>query len=158
MSLMTFVNVFSWLRRLQSPNRVGFVFREHNIMTEHFQTCAIARTAELIGDTYVILIIRDLMECPKRFGQLQESLQDVLPVTTSGKGQSVRISPKTLSQRLKLLEAAVVISRQAYAEVPPRVEYALTEKGRALSDIIEAMRAFGERYLPLEGELLTESA
>jgi DNA-binding HxlR family transcriptional regulator len=103
--------------------------------------CPIARTAELVGDTWTILIVRDLMSGSKRFNQLQESLGHV--------------SPKTLSQRLKMLEAAKILTRQAYAEIPPRVEYTLTEKGHALFAIIEAMRAFGERYLSsLENEPL----
>ncbi len=97
-----------------------------------FDTCPIARTARLIGDTWTLLIVRDLMRGNKRFGELEELLAG--------------ISPKTLSRRLKMLEAANVISRQAYAEIPPRVEYALTEKGKALVPIIEAMEQFGEMY------------
>jgi DNA-binding HxlR family transcriptional regulator len=96
--------------------------------------CPIARTARLIGDTWTLLIIRDLMERCRRFGELQASLG--------------AISPKTLSQRLKMLEGADVITREAHAEIPPRVEYRLTEKGRALGGIIEAMREYGERYGP----------
>ncbi len=102
-------------------------------MTHHIPDhCPIARTARLIGDTWTLLIVRDLMRGHKRFGELEESL--------SG------ISPKTLSQRLKMLEAAGVITRQAFAEIPPRVEYALTDKGQALIPIIEAMQEFGERF------------
>lgn len=105
----------------------------------HNQTiCPIARTAELLGDTWTLLIVRDLMSGSKRFGHLQESLGHV--------------SPKTLSQRLKALENADILTRHAFSEIPPRVEYTLTEKGFALSGIIEAMAAFGERYLPLEEE------
>ncbi len=99
--------------------------------------CPIARTAALIGDAWTLLIVRDLMRGHKRFGELEESL--------SG------ISPKTLSQRLKMLEAAGVITRQAFAEIPPRVEYALTEKGEALIPHIEAMQAFGERFADDDG-------
>lgn len=95
--------------------------------------CPIARTAELVGDTWTILIVRDLMRGARRFGQLQTSLGSV--------------SPKTLSQRLKMLEAAEILTRHAYAEIPPRVEYSLTEKGHALLSIVEAMREFGEQYL-----------
>src|SRR5437763_843669 len=104
------------------------------------QNCPIGRTAELVGDTWTILIVRDLMSGSKRFGQLQESLGHV--------------SPKTLSQRLKTLEYADLLTREAFAEIPPRVEYTLTEKGRALSDVIQAMAAFGERYLSLESVVL----
>lgn len=106
----------------------------HDMSTSHSKNeCPIARTAELVGDTWTILIVRDLMSGARRFGQLQESLGSV--------------SPKTLSQRLKLLESAQILTRHAYAEIPPRVEYSLTEKGRALVTIIEAMREFGEKHL-----------
>jgi DNA-binding HxlR family transcriptional regulator len=101
--------------------------------TEHGEDCPIAKTARLVGDTWTLLIVRDLLSGPKRFGQLQESLGN--------------ISPKTLSQRLKMLEHAGFIWRHAYAEIPPRVEYDLTEKGEALSDIIQALFEFGERHL-----------
>ena len=101
-------------------------------LEEHVD-CPIAKTARLVGDTWTLLIVRDLLKGPKRFGELQESLGN--------------ISPKTLSQRLKMLEAADLINRHAYAEIPPRVEYDLTEKGHALSEIIQAMSDFGERYL-----------
>jgi DNA-binding HxlR family transcriptional regulator len=57
-----------------------------------------------------------------------------------------RVSPKTVSQRLKMLEEAKLVERQAYAEIPPRVEYRLTEKGEALADILKAIESFGERY------------
>jgi DNA-binding HxlR family transcriptional regulator len=94
--------------------------------------CPIGRTAKLVGDTWTLLIVRDLLTGPKRFGQLQDAL--------------AKISPKTLSQRLKMLEAANLITRHAYAEIPPRVEYELTETGQALSTIIKALTDFGERY------------
>jgi DNA-binding HxlR family transcriptional regulator len=96
-------------------------------------TCPVERTAHLLGDSWTILIVRDLMNGSKRFGQLQDSLGSV--------------SPKTLSHRLKMLEQAAIITRRAYPEIPPRVEYALTEKGRALCQVIDAMRTFGETYL-----------
>ncbi len=57
------------------------------------------------------------------------------------------VSPKTVSQRLKMLEEMGFVQRQAFLEIPPRVEYRLTEKGRALADIMEAIKQFGERYL-----------
>ncbi|MCB9452489.1 MAG: helix-turn-helix transcriptional regulator [Anaerolineaceae bacterium] len=101
---------------------------------EQVNECPIARAAELVGDLWVLLIVRDLMGGPKRFKNLQESLGS--------------ISPKTLSQRLKMLEETGLINREAFAEIPPRVEYSLTEKGLALSDVIEAIRNFGETHLP----------
>src|SRR5699024_1006585 len=91
--------------------------------------CPVARTAELIGNKWTPLILRDLATGEQRFSQLERSL--------SG------ISPKTLSERLKKLEDAGVLSRRCYPEVPPRVEYALTPKGHALMPVIETMREFG---------------
>jgi DNA-binding HxlR family transcriptional regulator len=105
--------------------------------------CPIARAAALVGDTWTILIVRDLMGGARRFGALQQSLGAV--------------SPKTLSQRLKFLEAEGIVSRQAFPEIPPRVEYNLTEKGQALSEIMEALRLFGERYLALDEPILDAS-
>ncbi|MDQ4045217.1 MAG: helix-turn-helix transcriptional regulator [Chloroflexota bacterium] len=98
--------------------------------------CPVARTADLIGNRWTPLILRDLAVGEKRFSQLERSL--------SG------ISPKTLSERLKRLEEAQVVSRRCYAEVPPRVEYALTEKGEALLPVIDTMREFGTAWLAEE--------
>lgn len=107
-------------------------------MKQNNNPCPIARTAELVGDTYTILIVRDLMGGSKRFGELQDSLAGV--------------SPKTLSARLKGLEAADILTRRAFPEIPPRVEYTLTEKGRALLAVLEAMSDFGEKFLPVVEE------
>lgn len=95
--------------------------------------CPIARTVSLIGDRWTPLIVRDLAAGCLRFGELQRSL--------SG------ISPKTLSDRLRRLEDAEVIRRACYAEMPPRVEYSLTEKGHALLAVVESMRDFGDTWL-----------
>ena len=104
---------------------------------ESMDACTIspvmANTIRLIGDMWTLLIVYSLMDGSKRFGELLEALGN--------------ISPKTLSQRLKLLEEARFVERHAYMEIPPRVEYTLTEKGRALMGIIEAIRDFGMRYL-----------
>jgi DNA-binding HxlR family transcriptional regulator len=94
--------------------------------------CPIARTAILIGDRWTPLIVRDL-EPGCRLSELQRSLNG--------------ISPKTLSDRLRRLEEAEVISRTCFAEVPPRVEYRLTGKGHALLSVLESMRTFGEEWL-----------
>ncbi|MDQ3658010.1 MAG: helix-turn-helix transcriptional regulator [Chloroflexota bacterium] len=96
--------------------------------------CPVARTAELIGNKWTPLIIRDLVKGEKRFSELERSLRG--------------ISPKTLSERLKKLEDAQVVNRRCYAEVPPRVEYTLTEKGIALLPVIDSMRAYGATWLP----------
>lgn len=95
--------------------------------------CPIARTAEIISGKWTLLIIRDLVSGVKRFNQLERSLQG--------------ISPKTLSERLRSLEEEGIIKRQTFAEVPPRVEYSLTEKGHDLGCVIENMRTFGKRWL-----------
>jgi DNA-binding HxlR family transcriptional regulator len=95
--------------------------------------CPIARTAILIGDRWTPLIVRDLEPGCRRFGELQRSLAG--------------ISPKTLSDRLRRLEEAGVLSRTCFAEVPPRVEYSLTPKGHALLPVLESMRDFGELWL-----------
>src|SRR5437588_9322493 len=95
--------------------------------------CPVARTAEIISGKWTLLIIRDLVSGVKRFNQLERSLQG--------------ISPKTLSERLRSLEEEGIITRQMFAEVPPRVEYALTEKGHDLVCVIENMRTFGKRWL-----------
>lgn len=95
--------------------------------------CPVARTAEIIGNKWTPLIVRDLARGERRFSELERSL--------------VGISPKTLSERLKRLEEAGVVTRDCFAEVPPRVEYALTAKGFALLPVIESMRAFGRSWL-----------
>jgi DNA-binding HxlR family transcriptional regulator len=95
--------------------------------------CPVAKTANLIGHRWTPLILRDLSEGSRRFGELQRSL--------------VGISPKTLSERLKRLEESGVVERTCFAEVPPRVEYNLTVKGHALLPIIEAMRGYGAAWL-----------
>jgi DNA-binding HxlR family transcriptional regulator len=95
--------------------------------------CPVARTAELIGNKWTPLILRDLALGEMRFSQLERSL--------------IGISPKTLSERLKKLEEAEIVTRCCYAEVPPRVEYALTSKGTALLPVIETMREFGTAWL-----------
>jgi DNA-binding HxlR family transcriptional regulator len=96
--------------------------------------CPVARTAKLIGNKWTPLIVRDLAGGQRRFSELERSL--------------IGISPKTLSERLKRLEEATIVARQCYAEVPPRVEYSLTEKGFALLPVIDQMREFGARWLP----------
>ena len=98
--------------------------------------CPVARTAQIISNKWTPLIVRDLARGERRFSQLQRSL--------------VGISQKTLTERLKYLEAVAVIERRCYAEVPPRVVYSLTEKGRALLPVIESMRAYGVAWLKRE--------
>lgn len=95
------------------------------------ETCGVTKTIKVIGAKWTTLILRDLFVGTKRFGELQRSL--------SG------ISSKTLSVRLQELEADGIINKHVFAEVPPHVEYSLTEKGQSLRQIIDDMRAWGER-------------
>jgi DNA-binding HxlR family transcriptional regulator len=104
--------------------------------TEQGETCAthpVGRALRLLGDVWTLLIVYTLLSGTKRFGELLAAMGNV--------------SPKTVSQRLKMLEEIGFVHRQAYLEIPPRVEYRLTEKGLALVDIMEAIKQFGERYL-----------
>ena len=91
------------------------------------------RTAEIVCGKWTLLVIRDLAEGRSRFCELERSLQG--------------ISPRTLSLRLRALEEEGIVERQTFPEVPPRVEYALTDKGRALVPLIEDMRAYGLQWL-----------
>jgi DNA-binding HxlR family transcriptional regulator len=99
--------------------------------------CPVARTASIVSGKWTLLIIRDLTTGTKRFSELERSL--------------VGISPKTLSERLSALEGEGILQRKTYAEVPPKVEYSLTEKGQALFVIIEDMRAYGRLWLGCKG-------
>jgi DNA-binding HxlR family transcriptional regulator len=96
-------------------------------------TCAVAATAELIASKWTPLIVHDLSEGPRRFMQLEHACPG--------------ISPRTLSERLQMLEGEGIVIRRSYPESPPRVEYELTEKGLALLPIIDAMRQFGHAWL-----------
>jgi DNA-binding HxlR family transcriptional regulator len=102
-------------------------------VVEAKESCPVCRTAEIVCGKWTLLVIRDLAAGRSRFCELERSLQG--------------ISPRTLSLRLRALEEEGVVARQTYPEVPPRVEYALTEKGRALVPLIEDMRAYGTRWL-----------
>jgi DNA-binding HxlR family transcriptional regulator len=96
-------------------------------------TCSVAACAAIIGAKWTALLVHDLSEGPRRFSELEHSCAG--------------ISPRTLSERLRVLEDEEIIVRRSYPESPPRVEYALTEKGTALLPIIDAMREFGHHWL-----------
>jgi DNA-binding HxlR family transcriptional regulator len=99
--------------------------------------CPVCRTAEIVCAKWTILVVRDLAEGRSRFCELERSLAG--------------ISPRTLSLRLRALEEEGIVERRTYPEVPPRVEYALTDKGRALIPIIDSMRTYGTEWLQAEG-------
>jgi DNA-binding HxlR family transcriptional regulator len=109
---------------------------QHTPTTDQGAICAtqpLGRALRLLGDVWNLMIIYTLLAGTRRFGELLEALGNV--------------SPKTLSHRLKMLEELGFVQRHAFLEIPPRVEYCLTEKGLALVDIMEAIKRFGERYL-----------
>jgi DNA-binding HxlR family transcriptional regulator len=101
-------------------------------------TCPVCRTADVVCGKWTLLIIRDLAEGSSRFCELERSLEG--------------ISPRTLSLRLRALEGEGVVARHTFPEVPPRVEYGLTEKGEALVPLIEDMRRYGMRWLAEDAE------
>lgn len=94
--------------------------------------CPVETTLTLIGDKWKVLILRDLMPGTKRFGELKRSLGHV--------------SQKVLTSQLRDMEANGLVSRKVYAEVPPRVEYTLTDVGYSLKPILDAMWTWGEKY------------
>jgi DNA-binding HxlR family transcriptional regulator len=98
--------------------------------------CPVCATADIVCGKWTLLLVRDLSEGNSRFCELERSLAG--------------ISPRTLSLRMRALEEEGIVRRTTYAEVPPRVEYALTEKGEALLPIIESMRDYGEMWLGAE--------
>ena len=95
--------------------------------------CPVCRTADIVCGKWTLLVIRDLAEHKARFCELERSLEG--------------ISPRTLSLRLRALEEQGIVARKTFPEVPPRVEYTLTDKGRALVPIIEGMRQYGRDWL-----------
>lgn len=97
--------------------------------------CPVETTLTLIGNKWKVLILRDLMTGTKRFGELKKSIGTV--------------SQKVLTAQLRDMEADGLVNRKVYAEVPPHVEYSLTELGESLSPILDAMRNWGEHYRKL---------
>src|SRR3990172_12583402 len=101
------------------------------------QDCPIARTLDVIGDRWTLLIIRDLFLGRSRFNEFRQS--------------TPRISPKLLSERLKRLEEQGLVGRSLQDGYPPRAEYRLTEKGRSIFPVLYAIGTWGAEYL-FEGE------
>lgn len=94
--------------------------------------CPIARAARLLGDTWTLLIVYHLSDGARRFSQLEDA---------------TGMSPRVLAGRLRELEGQGMLTRTQYPEIPPRVEYELTDKGRATLPSLEALRAFGAHWL-----------
>lgn len=94
--------------------------------------CPVETTLTLIGDKWKVLILRDLITGTKRFGELKKSIGSV--------------SQKVLTAQLRDMEESGLVIRKVYAEVPPRVEYSLTELGYSLKPILDAMQCWGEGY------------
>src|SRR5680860_374520 len=103
--------------------------------------CPVCACAEIISGKWTLLVIRDLATGSRRFCELERSLDG--------------ISPRTLSLRLRALEECGVLERHTFPAVPPRVEYALTVKGKALVPLINDMRRYGTRWLPAAEPALT---
>ena len=99
--------------------------------------CPVETTLTLISDKWKVLIIRDLLPGTKRFGELRKSIGSV--------------SQKVLTTQLRQMEERGLLTRTVYPEVPPRVEYALTELGHCLEPVLEAMRDWGEAYKAKNG-------
>ena len=94
--------------------------------------CPVETTLILMGDRWKILIVRDLLTGTKRFGELKKSLTG--------------ISQKVLTSHLRAMEESGLVNRKVYAEVPPKVEYSLTETGKSLNLVLDAMWKWGEDY------------
>lgn len=101
-------------------------------MKKELPACPVETTLLLIGDKWKVLILRDLIGGTKRFGELRKSIGS--------------ISQKMLTQQLRDMEEDGLVDRKVYAEVPPRVEYSLTEDGVSLKPILDSLWAWGEQY------------
>lgn len=99
---------------------------------EEMPICPVATTVELIGSKWKLLIIRNLLVRPWRFNELKKDLEG--------------ISQKVLTDNLRSLESGGIITRTVYPEVPPRVEYALSELGETLKPILDSMAEWGQLY------------
>lgn len=100
--------------------------------TKELPACPVETTLTLIGDKWKVLILRDLMPGTKRFGELKKSIGHV--------------SQKVLTAQLRDMEENGLLHRRTYAEVPPRVEYSLTDLGRSLKPVLDALQEWGARY------------
>ncbi|HJD34031.1 MAG TPA: helix-turn-helix transcriptional regulator [Candidatus Mediterraneibacter tabaqchaliae] len=105
---------------------------ETKTVKKELPACPVETTLMLIGDKWKVLILRDLLPGTKRFGELKKSIGNV--------------SQKVLTAQLRDMESNGLVNRKVYPEVPPRVEYSLTELGRSLKPILDAMWDWGEEF------------
>lgn len=105
--------------------------------TKTLPACPVETTLTLISDKWKVLILRDLLTGTKRFGELKKSIGGV--------------SQKVLTAQLRQMEDSGLLTRTVYPEVPPRVEYALTELGLSLKPVLDALQIWGERYKETAG-------
>ena len=105
---------------------------ETKTVKKELPACSVETTLMLIGDKWKVLILRDLLPGTKRFGELKKSIGNV--------------SQKVLTAQLRNMESNGLVNRKVYPEVPPRVEYSLTELGRSLKPILDAMWDWGEEF------------
>jgi DNA-binding HxlR family transcriptional regulator len=106
------------------------------------QACPVARSLEVIGERWTLLIVRDLLAGPRRFQDFQASLRG--------------IAPNLLSERLKLMEEYGLVSRRFYSEHPPRAEYVLTQKGKELGHVVGALAVWGSHHLYRQAAVVHE--
>lgn len=97
------------------------------------QACKVDQALKFLGNKWTFLILYNLVEEKKRFKELQYLLNG--------------ISPKTLTERLRALEEKGLVSREIYPVIPPKVEYSITEKGRELKEVFDALNTWGKKYL-----------
>ncbi|MDE6923555.1 MAG: helix-turn-helix transcriptional regulator [Oscillospiraceae bacterium] len=102
------------------------------VTLKELPACPVETTLTLISDKWKVLILRDLMPGTKRFGELRKSIGTV--------------TQKVLTSQLRQMEESGLVIRTVYPEVPPRVEYTLTDLGRSLDPVLDAMRNWGEDY------------
>ncbi len=109
------------------------MFRTKSQQKKICNGCPIGKSANLIGDSIILIIVKELLKGPKRFGVLCDYLDGV--------------STRTITQKLKHLEDQKIVIRTEYKTKPPHVEYSLTEKGRGLKKVIDELLKYGEKFL-----------
>jgi DNA-binding HxlR family transcriptional regulator len=106
------------------------------------QACPVAKSLELVGERWTLLLVRDLLEGARRYEDLRQSLPG--------------IAPALLSDRLKIMEAHGLVEREFYSEHPPRAQYKLTDRGRELGLVVGALAAWGSRHLERDAKVVSQ--